>query len=220
MRLPSLFPSRNAAASAADPASGVWLITFTDLIGLLLAFFIMMYAMSKIDQERWGRLVAQLGTIPGTEDGADLVSPQTTAPTEVPSPARGRDIAYLAALLPQKLSEQPALAQARVVPGANRIDIVLPADTLLKPRSAAPSDAAASVMEAVRSIVANLPNAVRIESRTGGRAQQAQHWTLGAARSAAVAAALAAAGYDRPLEARTYLAADGGPDSIAIVILE
>jgi chemotaxis protein MotB len=219
MRLPSLFPSRNAA-STADPASGVWLITFTDLIGLLLAFFIMMYAMSKLDQERWGKLVAQLSTIPGAEDGAELVSPQTTAPTEVPSPARGRDIAYLTALLPRKLAEQPALAQARVVPGANRVDIVLPAEILLNPRSAHPSDAAPSVVEALRSIVANLPNAVRVEARMSGRLQQPQDWTLGAARSAAVAASLAAAGYDRPLEARAYLAAAGGPDSIAIVILE
>jgi chemotaxis protein MotB len=216
MRLPSLFPSRNTDAGH-DPASGVWLITFTDLVGLMLAFFIMMYAMSKTDEQRWARLAAPLGATPG---GA-AAALQSQAPTEIPVPARGRATGYLAALLPRTLAEQPALAGARLVPGAGRIDIVLPPAALLKPGTAELSASAQGVIDAVVPILANLPNAARIEARLGGRALQPQAWTQAAARVAAVASAVSAAGYTRPLEARAYLAADAvDGDSISFVILE
>jgi chemotaxis protein MotB len=220
MRLPSLFPSRNVAGTS-DPASGVWLITFTDLVGLMLAFFIMMYSMSKIDEQRWGKLVAQLGPAAGA---AETVAPPppAVAPTEVPMPERGRDTDYLAVLLPRQIAEHPELAVARVVPGPGRVDVVLPQDALLQPGGATLSPSGRAAAEAMTAILANLPNAARVEARAGGRARQPQDWTQAMARAAAVASALTAAGYDRPLEARAYVApqAGGSVDSISFVILE
>jgi chemotaxis protein MotB len=216
MRLFPLLPARTGAG--ADPAAGVWLITFTDLIGLMLAFFIMMYAMSKLDEERWGKLVPHLAPVAPAEEpavpGSAVPPASATASTEVPAPARGRSTDYLAVLLPQKLAAMPALAEARVLPGASRVDLVLPRAALDGPHAGAAA--------ALAGLLGSLPNAARIEATIDGRAHRPQDWAEATRRAAAVAAALAAAGYSRPLEARGHVGLTDGAaaDTIAIVILE
>ena len=40
-----------------------WLLTYADLITLLLAFFVVMYSMSRIDSKKFGRMQAQLSSV-------------------------------------------------------------------------------------------------------------------------------------------------------------
>ena len=38
-----------------------WLLTYADLITLLLAFFVVMYSMSQIDAKRFGQMAKEIG---------------------------------------------------------------------------------------------------------------------------------------------------------------
>jgi chemotaxis protein MotB len=228
MRLLTLFPASDGAQR--DPASGGWLITFTDLIGLMLAFFIMLFAMSDVDQNRWENLAALVSGEKAADGKNGHAAPSAPSPapvaTEVPAPPLGRDIGYLAALLPAKLASEPSLAAARVVPGPGRVAIVLPQADLLEGDGRLVSAVGRERLAAIRSIIVNLPNAVRIEAHVAGRAHRPEAWSHAAARAAAVATVLATAGYPHPLEARGYVdpetaAVDGRPaEPIAIAILE
>jgi hypothetical protein len=85
------------------------------------------------------------------------------------------------------------------------------------------SDAARPRIAALRGMIATLPNAVRIEMHAAGRALRPDAWTGAIAQAAAVAEALEAAGYPRPLAVRAYIESATGEDAgradrIAIVI--
>ncbi len=221
MALLSLLAPRRAGAEP-DQAGGIWIITFTDLVGLMLAFFIMMYAMSKLDEERWGRLAAAAGGAPAGAEAATADTPAAPAATAVPAPAHGRDTGYLAALLPGKLAAEPALSGARVAARPGRVAILLPPDAVLADDGATPSARAAGTFAALAAILAGLPNAVRVEASLHGLAQRLQDWTRAAVRATAAAAGLAAAGYAHPLETRAYVVPGTATDDdvIAIVILD
>jgi chemotaxis protein MotB len=116
MRLP--FCPAGAADSANSKISTAWLISFTDLIGLLLAFFIMLFAMSSPDEERWTKLAklfaGQLTIGPAGE--SDVVPDvDRPSPTAVPAPERGLDTDYLASVLLAKLATEPLLARDRTM---------------------------------------------------------------------------------------------------------
>ena len=37
---------------------GTWLVTFADVIALLLAFFVMIFSMSEIKMEKWNQIIS------------------------------------------------------------------------------------------------------------------------------------------------------------------
>ena len=61
-----------------------WLLTYADLITLLLGLFVILYAMSKIDTEKYSQVVAALGGMFGSTEVASIrlqvVDPVKTLP--------------------------------------------------------------------------------------------------------------------------------------------
>jgi chemotaxis protein MotB len=49
-----------------------WLLTYADLITLLLGLFVILYAMSKIDTKKYAEVVAALGGVFGSSDAAAM----------------------------------------------------------------------------------------------------------------------------------------------------
>lgn len=78
-----------------------WLITFVDLVGLLLAFFVLQFAMTSVDR---GRLHALFGT--GTADGSPVASDRADRDAILSADALAdlADSGYLAALLRERLA--------------------------------------------------------------------------------------------------------------------
>ena len=54
-----------------DPPSGGagWMATFSDLMNLLLCFFVLLFAMSNVDEEKFQELVASLSASFGILEG-------------------------------------------------------------------------------------------------------------------------------------------------------
>ncbi|MEK0313812.1 flagellar motor protein MotB [Cohnella sp. 56] len=80
-----------------------WLITYADLITLLLIFFIIMYAMSQIDIKKYDSLakslqlefhradsIIEMGS--GLEGGTDVAKYDTPPPTATPPPSAAADL--------------------------------------------------------------------------------------------------------------------------------
>ena len=56
--------------------SAIWLLTFTDLVALLLTFFVMLFAMSNVKIDRWKEMIDTL---------SQSLNPARSEPTKVPS---------------------------------------------------------------------------------------------------------------------------------------
>ncbi|MBB6671440.1 OmpA/MotB family protein [Cohnella nanjingensis] len=91
--------SRNKRKSGAHDNSERWLITYADLITLLMIFFVILYAMSQVDVKKYDTLaqslqlqfrqadsVIELGT--GVNGGIDAAKYRTPSPSAEPTPER------------------------------------------------------------------------------------------------------------------------------------
>lgn len=77
----------NGSENRAHEATGMmrWLLTYADLITLLMVFFVVMYAISSIDSKKYNALRSSLQTALRTSGGASAVLPYAgTNPIEMP----------------------------------------------------------------------------------------------------------------------------------------
>jgi chemotaxis protein MotB len=71
--------SRRRHAEEEEPAGQErWLLTYADLITLLLGLFVILYAMSKIDMKKYDQVVAALGGVFGSGDGVTPIKLKIT----------------------------------------------------------------------------------------------------------------------------------------------
>jgi chemotaxis protein MotB len=86
-------------ASSRDSAMGIWLVTFADLVLLLLAFFVMLFSMSSLDKDLVKKVAAILPT--RAEMPVDTQKEPAGATHNIAGfePGRGAPAEYLAAVL-------------------------------------------------------------------------------------------------------------------------
>src|SRR3954447_12595985 len=106
-----------ARAGHVKPQPGrSWLITFSDLICLLLSFFVLLYAMRAPDARKFDRVRAALAHLPpaAAPPGGrfDVGVPPERAPP-------GAD--YLAPLLARHFAAEPALLPVHIERGEDRV---------------------------------------------------------------------------------------------------
>ena len=117
---------RDESRGQGGDSTGAWMVTFTDLVALLLTFFVMIFAMSHVKTADWSSLTESLRRHLNSVAGQTVASPSLRM--DVPSPDRqpGADLDYLSELLAGHLSEAPGLADARLRRGEDRLFVSLP----------------------------------------------------------------------------------------------
>lgn len=187
-----------------------WMLTFTDLVSLLLTFFVLMFSMSQLEIERWRAIAASIS--------ASLAMPAAgTAPREparlaiaTGSPRRALDLDYLAAVLRQNLAANPLATGIDLRRDDDRLVISVPADLAFAPGSAELAERSEPMLAAVASVLRTIANDVATEGHAdpapmaGGAF--ASNWELSLARAEAVASVL------RTLEGRQTVVARGFAD--------
>ncbi len=195
-------------------AGQVWLVTFTDLMALLLAFFVLLFAMSRIEQSNWQGLVealaSDLNSLSKTEDVKPALDYQAEEDAVVP----GADLDYLAAIVREQIGAHPLLAQATTHRAAERLVISLPVELLFGAGAAEPTPQATGLGSALVSVLRHLGNAIEVEAqleRAAAAPVSRADWELALARAAAFTGILTRTGYTGKIVARATAA--GGPVS-------
>lgn len=169
-----------------------WLITYADMITLLLIFFIVMYTLSRIDIAKWQYLSQSLSKALGA-GGMVLDSP---GPSVVPglsgqdsSPQSG-ETAQLENLKKELQSyiEQAGLSAKISVTSEERgIVLSFQEEVLFKLGSAELTPGAKVIMHKVGPILKKVPNYIRVEGHTDDlpihTAHYPSNWELSAARA-------------------------------------
>lgn len=199
------------APSSAEAEAGkrsMWLISFTDLISLMLAFFVLMFSMTEPQQQRWARL-------------SQAVSARSTAttPSEAPPEPRSAfnaatlephsavNLDYLGALLNGQIAGSPDLAGVTVRREDDRVVIVLPGDVLFDARAGGFSDRGRRALFLLGAVVGRIGNRVEVVGHAEREdAPAGLAWERSLGRAVAVSMALRETGYRRDLVARTAMA--------------
>ena len=179
--------------SRASDSHERWLVSYADFITLLFAFFVVMYAISSVNEGKYRVLGDAIGTafrvggpvVPASQLGT--IRPSLSAQRERAA-ATNRSIA--AALAP--LSQQ---GQMRVLRHARGTTVEIGAGVLFAPGQAALRQESLQVLAALAGALRNGEQPVEVEGHTDDTpiktAQFPSNWELSAARAGSVARVLA-----------------------------
>jgi chemotaxis protein MotB len=186
-----------------------WMVMFTDLVCLMLTFFVLLYSMASPEPRLW-KEIAQDDT-PGTKTATWQPPRLEVSEFAVRESEAALELTYLGALLRRQINGAGGLRDVAVRTHRDSIVITLPSTVLFTAGSATLSDGGRQALVVVAAAVANVKNAVEVLGHTDPESTAgsgfASNWDLSLARALAVAEAVKAAGYARPVTVQGF--ADG-----------
>ncbi len=198
-----------------DRSARVWLITFTDLVALMLTFFVMLFAMSSVKVSDWKNMIDSLSQTlrPSVEEPP----PAPTSSFNVGTIFRGRatNLDYLASVLSETLEGHALLSFGHLMRLEDRLIIALPGDLLFEAGSAALTERGRRSLFVLGGVLRNIGNRIGVNGHSGPSeitvGDYASKWELSTARAAPVANALRLSGYPGDIIAFGYADSRSGP---------
>lgn len=178
-----------------------WMLTFTDLVSLMLTFFVLLFAMSSVKIDQWTKIIDSLSQTLNPAPEKEIARP--TAQLNIGTLFRRRavNLDYLSSVIEENLSSDPVLKNALIVRLEDRLVIALPGDLLFDPGAATVSESARDAMFTLGAMFANVGNSIAVNGHTDpappGAGAFASNWELSIARAASVYNAIRRGGYDQ-----------------------
>ncbi|HKO88562.1 MAG TPA: flagellar motor protein MotD [Burkholderiales bacterium] len=182
-----------------------WLVSYADFITLLFAFFVVMYALSSVNEGKYRVLSQSLNQAFGSgeaderSEGVMLVTPPSLKAhneavrlrAESAAKRRERKMRDLAASLQSVLAPLDAQGPLQITQTAKAIVVEIGASALFAPADAKLEPQAVQILSAASKVLAGSKNAIRIEGHTDATPIATpvypSNWELSAARASAVA---------------------------------
>ncbi len=188
-----------------------WLVSYADFITLLFAFFVVMYAMSSVQEQKVNQLSTSIGLALGKK--APLVIAPKASPTTAESELLPQSVARrMKSSAQREHSQMKGIAQAlndrllalvkqgkvRITRSSRGISIEINAAILFAPADARLNPASIAALESIAEILRPHPNVIEVEGHTDNQAIETaaypSNWELSAARSSRVVRLLVASG--------------------------
>ncbi len=194
--------------SAGETNSRVWMLTFTDLVSLMLTFFVLLFSMSNVKLDEWEKVIDSLSR--SLNPTPENVIKAPTADYNIGTIFRRRSINldYLQSVLAEHLAKDDILGTAHVERFDDRLVISLPGDRLFTPGGAEMTEGAREAMFGIGGLFRNIGNQIGVNGHTDSTPPTgdtyASNWEMSVGRAAAVANAIRKAGYEGEIIAFGY----------------
>ena len=177
-----------------------WVLTFADLLSLMLTFFVLMFSMNHVEVTNWSRVVKTM-TDEFNPNAARIVKEEMeTSQNQINlSEDPGLHISYLASILKLELAEEPLLEGGRITVKFDRVIISIPATNLFGEKNTQVKQDVKVALSRFGTKLAQLKNKVIIASHTnlspviGGVFRS--NWELSLMRAHVIAGILTETGY-------------------------
>ena len=184
------------------PAKTAWMLTFADLLSLMLTFFVMLYAMSTLKTKQWDEVAKSLAepvppaTVMNQHLGADFGVPKTEMKMAL-------DLDYLAGILDQKLERAPRDLPLVIKRLDDRLVISLASDSLFDSGKANFKPKAAELVGIVTDALGAIANRIEVDGHTDPEPVHSgaypSNYELSLSRAVTIANRLRRTGYDYPI---------------------
>ena len=214
---PSDVPGLYRGNGSRRNAGQVWMVTFTDLVALMLTFFVLLFSMSRMDEVAWQNLKNALAVsldrvgdfkVPIPDEELDI-----NRITHVP----GDDLRYLASVLREHMAEVPTLAASPIENLDDRLVLSLQVGRLFAGPGQELTGAGGELLFAIGGMLASLGNRIEVAGYVaaldGGPLSAANDWQRSLAQAQAVADGLIAAGYRDDILVRGHGSTETAPRS-------
>lgn len=186
-----------------------WMITFADLVSLMLTFFVLLYSMSSVQMDQWD---AMTDTLTQTLNPGKLTTvAAATAEFNIGTIFRRQatDLDYLSGVLQRGVEGDDLLKFSKIMLLDDRLVVALPGDLLFPSGRAEMPDEARSALFTLGSLLRNVGNQVGVNGHTDPAKPSKEsgftsNWELSVARASAVANVLRQSGYTDDIIAFGY----------------
>jgi len=192
----------------------VWLITFTDLVALMLTFFVMLFAMSNVKLTEWRSIIDSLSQTLRPEETKTVPAPSSAFNIGTIFRQRAIDLDYLTAVLGDAIAGHELLSRGRIARLEDRLVISLSGDLLFETDGSGLTADGRQALFLFGGVLRNIGNQIAVSGHADiaqAARGYASAWELATARAATVANALRQSGYTDDIIAFGFAdAADGG----------
>ncbi|NVK17420.1 MAG: flagellar motor protein MotB [Methylocystaceae bacterium] len=215
---------RNVGADRFSPKkeegkTGAWMVTFTDLVSLMLTFFVMLFSMATVQIDKWDAITDSLSTTLNPTKTETVAT--ATADYNISTVFRERaiNLEYLQAVLQEKVVNDEVLGRSLIQLLDDRLLISLPGDLLFTQGSKNLSTRAAETMLKIGDVLRHVSNQIVITGHTDPQPASGQdyasNWELSLFRAIAVGNGLRKSGFSQEFLAYGY--GDSGYDQLPAI---
>jgi chemotaxis protein MotB len=185
-----------------------WMVIFTDLVSLMLTFFVLLFSMSTIQVDRWNDVIDALSQ--SLNPTSTKAQSSATASFNIATLFRKRaiNLDYLTSVLDEAVANDDLLFNSQLMRLEDRLVIALPGDLLFQPGKAVLADNAKKALFNLGGVLRNIGNQIGINGHTDpvppAGTEYTSNWELSMARATAVANALKQSGYTEDIIAFGY----------------
>jgi len=187
----------------------LWLITFTDIMALMLTFFVLLYSMSIPEVDKWEELTSSIN-----EGFSKFYSPeqfagiQDTISIDKIDRSEALNLDYLRALIEEKIEENETLNDIVIITGHDKLIISMPENLLFEAGQNEVKTEGKRALFALGGLLARIRNRIEVVGHSDPRpitrqnAKFSSNWELSLARAASVSSILKQVGYRRGMITR------------------
>lgn len=192
-----------------DGGSSLWLITFTDIMALMLTFFVLLYSMSVPAEEDWDEITQGL-TQQFTNTFADKWNKgaQETVNIDKVDFTEALPLTYLIKIISNNIERDQRLKNIVLIPQSDHLIISVPSELLFEVGKADVSDEGKQVLFTLGNTMTRIRNRIEVIGHTdpqpiqNASGQYPSNWELSLARAGSVASVIRNAGYQRDIVLR------------------
>ena len=192
-----------------NPQGGnAWMLTFSDLLSLLLTFFVLLFSMNAVQIENWKSVVETMSRQfnPDRIAVVDELVPDNSS--DQIDTGTALNLSYLEGLFRGQIQETDLADSVSVIREGDRLRLILAAGDFFNGKSATLSKEGRSMLRAIAGNLANLDNRMFIITHTNQQpvedSQFVSNWELSMTRGRLVAGVLSSNGYSGPLSIVSY----------------
>ncbi len=218
--------ARRSTAKKEDESAEapLWLITFTDIMALMLTFFVLLYSMSIPEVEKWEELTSSIN-----KGFSKFYSPQQFAGAQDAISIDKVDLSealnldYLYGLIEEKVRDNSILDNVVLMPAKDRLIISMPENLLFEAGQDEITTEGKKALFSLGGLLSRIRNRMEVVGHSDPRPIQnqtdkfANNWELSLSRAMQVSAILKQVGYTREVIARGMSSAryDELPDTLS-----
>lgn len=206
------YASRRRIDKVDYKSSHLWLVSFTDVMALMLTFFVLLFAMSKPESKTWLDMTKGFQSHLSRYDGvgANRGYQEQFDPARI-NYSRALDLSYLKAVLQAAIEDDEELDVVTIIPQSDHLILSLPEDLLFAPGRVDVTEEGREALYALGGALSRIKNQVGVIGHSDPRPVQGRpaegynnNWELSLARAMAAAAVLRDVGYEKDIAARGF----------------
>lgn len=189
----------SALSAGRSPQRTIWIVTMVDLMSLISVFFVLLFASYGINTDAWRTVAGSVVERLNPERARELKALWGRDGVGTIEQRAGLDTGYLESLLAGKLQAASSQLMVAVEPLPDAVVVRLAGLAAEAEAVPAELDLAAAALAQALTPIANGIEVHGHSARVAGPDGAPASWEVSLARAVALASALRAAGYDKPI---------------------